>query len=371
MTTPYLEKLKAGVEEAQAGLNAGPEPGSAPPEPQPAPEPPAPEPPAPQPAPAPQPRAEPGSLPEVNGEDITRNLSQALREERQSSRRYREQAEHERKLLAERLDQLQQAIQSPPAAPEPAPELPEHVKRGRPTVRFEDDAQAYLVQSEDIQAHQAELIQKHLRTQQEEASQREKASQQTEAQQQLQAAILNAEIAFSQEKPDYQHAIAYARQGRYQQLLEFGMSPIEAQQQLLRDETFLAANALKTGRSPAEAAYNFAVTAGYKPPAQGNGAAAVAPPAAPAPASTAAAAPTAAPAPATTPTPAPAPAQPAQPDMATLQAGTAEAQTLGAASGGVGAGKLTADDLLSMSQEDFNATVAKMSKAKKREIFGA
>lgn len=332
MAKNAIEDMEAEIAELERGEAAATEPEPPAPDPESQPEPEAPE----------QPETAEQREPSTPGERV--NLARALEEERRARKELQKEVEEDRReraILADRLERLQQVQQQPPPAPDPQPELADHIKKGKPTVTFDEDPGEYMRQRDEIYDHDMTLIRQDYKARQDQG-------QRVEQHNQLLGLIQGHEAQFVQQHPDYYDAVKHLRQDRYAELTAIGFPPNEAARRVHADEMQVAITALQARKDPADVAYALAKRRGYSgpaptpdpTPANGNGTAAT--------------------------TPAPTP-----PPMDRLAAGSREAVTLGAVGGGTGAGKLTPDALLKMSEEDFAAHVGKLTKAQQREMFGA
>jgi hypothetical protein len=276
---------------------------------------PAPEPfkaePAPEAPKAAEPAVEPSQTQEAATEQDDRRVPlKALQEERQK------RAEYERKLdeAVRRMQELEQRI---PKAPEPAP---------TPEPDPETDPIGAL---------------KHAR------EQLRKMQEATEAQQyeaRLNQIAYQSATAFKEQAPDYPDAYRYAINSRAQELAALGTPQDSIPQILQREELNLIDTAIKNGRNPAEAIYQFAKARGFN---------ATAP--APVPA---------APAPAPVPPPAPAPVNPA------LQQAK-QAVAASAAAGGAPAakGEMSVNDIANLNGAAFDAAWNKLFGGNKNSLF--
>lgn len=158
--------------------------------------------------------------------------------------------------------------------------------------------------------------------------------QQAEAQQyeQLRSAVERAETSFRQEHPDYDDALKYAMGLREIELKALGVPAHIIPQRVMQDAREIAQHALSIGRSPAELAYDYAQSRGYK-----------------------AAAPAAA-------------APSAEEKMAMLEKGTAAAKSLSSGSGGEA--DITLATISKMDEDEFDDFVSKMTPAQMRKIAG-
>jgi DNA repair exonuclease SbcCD ATPase subunit len=155
--------------------------------------------------------------------------------------------------------------------------------------------------------------------------QREQQYAQQQAVQQLATRIQGAEAVFAKQAPDYGDAIKLLDSMRVQELMVFGATPEQAHEQAVNERIQAAFTWAHQGMNPAEIAYNLAKTRGYAPKG----------------------------------------AQTAEQKIAAQQKGTAAAKSLGGG-GTPNAGKLTAEALASMSDEDF----AKLTDAQFRQAMG-
>ncbi len=179
----------------------------------------------------------------------------ALHEARQQNRELREQLNQMNSTLYQELQQMRQersqAQQQPPA-------------EGDQSVEWNDDPRGYI-------DSKFSKIEKMLSQQSEKTQQFDQ-----QAQQEQQLRTLNQAIAADHEKFESQHAdvsdaIMYARRLRTEELLEMGLTEIQARQAVNNEELTIAAVALQNGKSPAEVAYNRARRFGYQPTTQSTG----------------------------------------------------------------------------------------------------
>lgn len=211
-----------------------------------------------------------------------------------------EKQEHQRRVLEERFNQLQNAMLQ---QNQPRPQVP----------TFEDDPVNAL--KHGVESTQAELAQ--MRAWQQQEWQRNQAEQQQVAfMRQLEARVSEDLREFVAETPDYMDAYNDLLQKRYRQYIEIGYTPQEAQQAVASDEYSLAADALRRGKSPASVVYALAKNYGYTKKEAKEAVENVQ-------------------------------------KMETLQKGVKAAQSLG--SGGAATGKVTVDAIANMSDDDFDA----------------
>ena len=116
--------------------------------------------------------------------------------------------------------------------------------------KFDDDPMTYLRQKADafdqFQQRQAE------------------AQQAAQARQMFIGDLAAHERPFREQYPDYEQAVAFAKQSRIQELQMFGASPQEAAVTVQREAEMLAANVMGRGGNPAEVFYNYAKARGYQ-----------------------------------------------------------------------------------------------------------
>ena len=148
--------------------------------------------------------------------------------------------------------------------------------------------------------------------------------------------------AFTQKQPDFINAYQHLIRARDRELQRLGrVNPQERAQIINQEELMIVGEALRNGKSAAELMYELAKDRGYQ---------------------LAQAAPQ---------EPAQAPAQrpSAVAQVAAIQKGAAASKSLGSAAGGSNQ-PLTAELLASMSESEFEAIYAKMSREQRREYFG-
>jgi hypothetical protein len=80
--------------------------------------------------------------------------------------------------------------------------------------------------------------------------------------------VRQAEADFTTRQPDYQEAVTYLRQAKYNEYVAAGMGEREASQLVVRDAWQLSQYCSQRGESPAERAYAIAKALGYKAQAQ-------------------------------------------------------------------------------------------------------
>lgn len=116
--------------------------------------------------------------------------------------------------------------------------------------KFDDDPMTYLRQKADafdqFQRQQAE------------------AQQATQARQRFIGDLAAHERPFRDQNPDYEQAVAFAKQSRIQELEMFGASPQEAALTVQREAEMLAAHVMNRGGNPAEVFYSYAKARGYQ-----------------------------------------------------------------------------------------------------------
>lgn len=281
-------------------------------------------------------------------DDARKNVARALEEARRNNRDLQSRYDSDMAVLKDRLDRLQQALQpaaqQQPQQQHPAePDLPEHIKNGRPTVTMDDDPTTYFQQLEDIGAHRDQRLQAFAKEYHEDKTA-------SASERQFMGTVQAHEAAFVAESPDYYQALNFLRQSRGQELSELGMSPQAIAEQIHRDERWVAAQALQSRRSPAQAIYNIAKARGYTAAAQQAGS--------------------------ETPNAGAAAgdrdeAQQREAAAQRREAGAREARTIGSISGGSGGGKLTAEALAKMPESEFEAVLAKLKPGQRQELFGA
>lgn len=93
--------------------------------------------------------------------------------------------------------------------------------------------------------------------------QQQQAAQQQQYVQQLNQVAYQAATQFQQQAPDYQDAYRYALQSRAQELVALGTPETQVANILQREELSLIDTALRNGRNPAEAIYQFAKARGF------------------------------------------------------------------------------------------------------------
>lgn len=235
----------------------------------------------------------------------------ALHEERKARQELQRQIAERDRAHAEQMARINQRLEQM-ANPQQRQAIPDKIEQ---PVDYLDH------RLNDIAAQQQAILQDR----QAEHQQRQQAAYV----EQLQHRIVGAESVFFKETPDYGDAIKFLDESRVRELQVFGADEGQARQQAIQERIQAALKWAHEGRNPAELAYGFAKARGYQGKA----------------------------------------AQQAQQSpadkIAAQQRGTAAARSLGGG-GGVTAGKLTAEALANMSDEDF----AKVSEAQFRQVMG-
>lgn len=152
---------------------------------------------------------------------------------------------------------------------------------------------------------------------------------------QLSSRVRASEAAMRQVAPDYDDAVNHLARIRAAEMAVYGASPDQIAALLPQDMERMALTWANEGRNPAEVAYNLARARGYTPKAAQQQAQQAAQ------------------------------QQSAEEKITAQQRGTQAARSLGSG-GGVSKGKLTAQALASMSDEDF----AKLSESEWRQAMG-
>jgi hypothetical protein len=156
--------------------------------------------------------------------------------------------------------------------------------------------------------------------------QRDQQNTQQAAIQRLAGAVVQASSAFQREAPDFSEAVAHLNTIRARQLTVLGMPEDQAIAHATQELDQAAMKWVSEGRNPAQIAYEFAKAQGYTPKAQQQ-------------------------------------QQSANEKIEAQKKGTAAARSLGGG-GAPNAGKLTAEALANMSDEDFSKlTDAQFSQA--------
>lgn len=230
-------------------------------------------------------------------------LREARRREAADLKATREEAERLRQINLRMLESRAEPQQGA-KAPEPAP-IPD--ANADPFGHL----QARLAQAEEKAA----------------AAQQFTAAQQAEAR--LRATVQAAEAQFVQQRPDYTEAIQYARPMMERMASAWGMTGAQA-------AAALAVQALQAGRNPAQAAYDFALSVGWKPGGAPQHQAA--------------------------------PKPSAEAEIAALERGAAASRTVGAARGS-GPPQITLETLASASREEF-AELSRKYPAQVRRAMG-
>ena len=114
-------------------------------------------------------------------------------------------------------------------------------------------------------ANQQAETQKLIAQFQEEQRQQQEQQRHNAALQQFTHIVTTSEQQFAKEKPDYFEAVNYAKAFKAKEYMTFGYSEQEAKQLVDQDAIGIAQRALQLGENPANLAYQYALTAGYKP----------------------------------------------------------------------------------------------------------
>lgn len=162
----------------------------------------------------------------------------------------------------------------------------------------------------------------------------------TAQQQQEEVNIRNAYVAdaraFVGKTPDFTEAYQFLLQGRDLELQAYGITDAQERAKIIQDEERnLVARALKDNASPSERVYNLAKARGYAKKAEAK----------------------------------PEPDKKAEEQIDTIARGQAASKTLSSA-GGSPTEVLTAEALANMSEEEFQAWMAKTPRSQQRAIFG-
>lgn len=225
----------------------------------------------------------------------------ALNEERTRRREIAAELAAERRAreemerrMEQRLAQLHQAV-VPPTPPVPS---------------LDENPAAHLAHGQnELRQTVTQLVQQ--------SQQEREAAQRAQAQAQLAARVQADEATFKAKTPDYEDAVRHMHELRVRELQALGLDDLSASQKSAAELSEFAFVTAMQGRSPAQVAYELAKVRGYTAKA---------------------------------PTPSP------QEQIQTAQKGAAAAQSLGG--GGSTGGRLTARQLLSMSDDEFAAATA-------------
>jgi hypothetical protein len=237
----------------------------------------------------------------------------ALHEERNARKELQRQMAEDRRKQAER-DAIIERRLAALANPQPqAPTRPDPVEQ---PVAYID--------------HRLEGIERQNQAILERDQQREQQNQQQAAYQRVASAVVQQAVAFAKEVPDLPDAVAHLNAVRVRQLAALGVPEHEAVARATQELDNAALQWTAEGRNAAQIAYEFAKTSGYAPKASQQ--------------------------------------QQQQSPAEKIEAqrkGTAAARSLGGG-GNPNAGKLTAEALANMSDEDF----AQLSEAQFRQAMG-
>lgn len=186
----------------------------------------------------PEPKVPLGALHE---ERMRRKAAEAkLQESQRQMDEYNAWRTNNEKILSERLAALQQKPQIDPA----------------------ENPVGFLA------SQQAET-QKLIETLQREQRQQQENNEKNAVLQQFAQVVAQSEQQFAKEKPDYFEAVNYAKAFKAKEYMTFGYSEQEAAQLVNQDTVGIAQRALQLGENPAYLAYQYALTAGYKPSVSG------------------------------------------------------------------------------------------------------
>ena len=182
---------------------------------------------------------------------------------------------------------------------------------------------------------------KHLEKRLNMVDQTTQQSQQERVQEQQLARLQNAYAqdaqAFMNEKKDFRDAYSYIANSRARELAALGYSQQQIQQQMTQEETNIVAQAFQQRKSPSAVLYEQAIARGYSPKQ------------------------------------AEAIAQPSNTNTAqrldAVARGQATQKSLSSAGGSGGEG-LSVEALISMSDDEYAATISKLSKAQQRKLLG-
>lgn len=114
-------------------------------------------------------------------------------------------------------------------------------------------------------AEQQRQTQEVIEKMRQEQTQQQTANSQAEAVNRFTQHVQADEKRFEAEKPDYMQAVAFAKEFKAKEYKTFGYSDSEAAQMVNNDALGIAQRALQLGGSPAEFAYQYALTIGFKP----------------------------------------------------------------------------------------------------------
>jgi hypothetical protein len=196
-----------------------------------------------------QPAEEKPPVVEEKREDKKETLvpHQAMHEERERRKKLEQELQRERAqraqetaVLNQRLGELYE-LQKPKAPPVPS---------------YEEDPLA------NLHANVGEMsskLQQALDAQKHEAA----ARNQQQFVSSVQAKFMQDEARFVKQQPDYQAAVQFLTQRRADELRAMGMPDQAIGQAIAKDVWGLALTSMQNGKSPAEAAYQFAVARGY------------------------------------------------------------------------------------------------------------
>lgn len=193
------------------------------------------------------------------------------------------------------------------------------------TKKPEPEAPAWEENPAEHLRHQIGQVAQTAQATQEQIKQWQESQRQQAVVQQLATRVTSAEAEFQTENPDYHDAVKYLNEFRVRELTVLGLSPEQAREKSGRELMQAAFEFAQAGRNPAEIAYNLAKARGYAKPAA-----------------------------------------PATSKFDTQRQGVQASKSLG--SGGAPSNQLTAQQLLSMSDEEFSEAVG--SDAKWRKLMG-
>lgn len=286
----------------------------------------------------------PGRFIRFGAFDKERQARRALEADLKAEREARSKEQVERARVAERLDLLNQALTAPattdPAKAEPA-EPPDPEKDIFGYVRWQDQRMAEMQKRFEETAKQGQ--ERHQQT----AAQLQEAG--------IRGAYVNDAQRFATTNPDFGAAYQHLLQSRDQELAHVGVSDPKRRAALIAaEERDIVEGALRDGVSPAQRIYGLAKLRGHVVPA------------APAPTEATPPTPTAAVNNGTATNGAVAPS--VSDEIARIKAGADASKSLSTA--GSSPSGLTVEALASMPQDEFDAWLAKASKAQVKAVMG-
>lgn len=266
------------------------------------------------------------------GRFVPHKAHHQLRERFKATRAELEQTKEKYARIDERITTLNQLLTGQPAATGAAPAAAPAVDEAAPDP--EADLFGYVKwQAKQIERLNAELTKSKTTTEEYIGTQTHREAYTRDAAQ------------FVTKQPDFLEALKNLRAGRAAELEAIGMDDAaQRAQQIAREERDIVQAAISKKKSPSEMLYAIAKARGYAPPA-----------------------------PKPNPTPATTPAQSTIDHAAQIEQianGQKQAASGFASGGGIVGEGLTAEALANMSDDEYAATVSRMTAAQRKAVFG-